>query len=316
MKLKRYLNENIELGKWYDLMPIFFKVFDEILIDDIIQILPAGIFENDKGITIYDYYINLTDEQKDRVINSKSKIGKRIIQYEIRSKNKQFKDAYKEIFDKKFSYFKNMKGKDIFLKHSGVKVKTFIDNTEKAFIKAYNKKRQNIEVHYTSIQKENKNSLFHATFKKFDVGGVIKPYWDKKEVASRAGLYSYLVEALEDSFEDRRPSNKPSRQGCVFCFESSDDVVNWVRGSKRSVYLVKPLGKTHRADMSCINAYENALAEFKETDEPTEYENDMIDKELDEIIDEYWKGKQCTNWNKHTWEIIVGKPGVEIIKKL
>lgn len=212
---------------------------------------------------------------------------------------------------------KNILMKNFFKKEVGQSLEFFKKRLEQFY--SYRKSLKDKEV--SGLGKV----FYHASIKELEIGDIIEPYWTKELMAQRsaAAVGAANPIEIEKEFEKVRPKNKVSRLNCVFAYddagrafahEGPGDV------ETRHVYAVQPLPKSKItvADQGGLGQFAVVLSDMRDVED--EEEEEYLNKALDEIINNYWAGKSVSSGggtlDSERQEILIGPPGVKIVKVL
>lgn len=317
MRLKKYLIESfINKGSWYDVMTSFLPAMDEELSEFEIQMLPDDIFINESKLTIYEHKILLTDVLLEKLLSNRRKNIKNILNNKVLP-NHVFTKSFEKLFKRTYEFTFGKTIGQLWLKPKGIKVSVFLQKVEENLIGMFEKFKSADITDLESIKKNLGSKVYvHASYDKHYIGDIIKPYWDPTRY-SKGAIGGYVIEGMENYFEELRPASKPSRLKSAFAFLEIEDAIGtfgkYGVSHPRHIYLVTVLGKTHIADMNIIDEFESEasdenLADF-DSIEYEEFEKEQ-DQRLEKLVREYWDGKK--GYFKPKWEIIASE-GLKVV---
>lgn len=169
----------------------------------------------------------------------------------------------------------------------------------------------------TNILKEvsSKKTYYHTSPINYNVGDVIKPYFDSDKYSTDDGS-APIRKTVETILNKTKPSNLPSRDKSVFIFKTLADAKRYAKDmSSRYVYIVSSPASIAWHDMNWIDYIFGKAAAWSLGTMPS-YEL----KQLKSYAMLYWNGESTV---QHTsgyfktpiWEGMA-KGSVEVIKKV
>ena len=173
--------------------------------------------------------------------------------------------------------------------------------------------------------------FYHITPKGADYkpGQVFKPYFTGEKQSGFMGAKTEELEEFEKILEKYRPKELPSRLNAAFLFDDAKTALSYNQAWKGDMWLAKPLGKTAMVDMRIPEDLQSEYADYQESLDPHSYDvdvgKDITDEEnakieedfaakSRELSEKYWSGE--AGRKRAAYEIIVGPPGIKLIKKV
>lgn len=170
-----------------------------------------------------------------------------------------------------------------------------------------------------ALTSNNKNLFVHVSSNEYSVGDTIKAYRTDADIedlySGGSRLDQLTVTNMEAAFEDGRPSNKPSRKNCVYAFRDINDAKSWQQKfNARYIYVLQPSSGYSIHDMGAIDRYEDvSMSDFFEIDADDEEAIKAKEDELEQIVKDYWAGKQVHPYDPK-YEVLIKNSAKVVFK--